>query len=376
MKLDRPPRHTARAPTGNGCGPTPSTTIPQHGGLDPGSRRVRAALRVRRVVLMWGTPITCPACACTNIHLHAVQVDAGDGSVFSIVAGEDGHNGTVAGAVLPAANLDRGSAVSTWFSCEGCGADFADVLAFYKGETFGRVETVARAGYPNCGGTDRWPDVSGSVTAIPIAETRSSRAATSATRAGLKARYAGRRWAREAELASEKRRYARHSRKYRRWLDAWSDDPEVVKAICAEIVDFASQAQGPRPELSAVVETERQATVAAVTGYGMGFEPSMSTSRRFGDHTRRRASPRLPQRHREKRAWSGPGSRRDERVPGLLTPIHDVTGAVRTFQYRPDHPTATAAGRTVKSRATVTGWCSTSPSPSTTSSATRQSRCT
>lgn len=35
-------------------------------------------------------------------------------------------------------------------------------------------------------------------------------------------------------------------------------------------------------------------------------------------------------------------------VPGLLIPVHDATGAVATWQYRPDKPRVTKAGRTVK----------------------------
>ena len=35
-------------------------------------------------------------------------------------------------------------------------------------------------------------------------------------------------------------------------------------------------------------------------------------------------------------------------VPGLLIPVHDTTGAVATWQYRPDKPRVTKAGKTIK----------------------------
>lgn len=41
-------------------------------------------------------------------------------------------------------------------------------------------------------------------------------------------------------------------------------------------------------------------------------------------------------------------SRLQRRVPGLLIPVHDVVGTVRTFQYRPDAPRVTDGGKTVK----------------------------
>lgn len=40
--------------------------------------------------------------------------------------------------------------------------------------------------------------------------------------------------------------------------------------------------------------------------------------------------------------------RRSSQVPGLLIPVHDVTGAIATWQYRPDQPRVTKAGRTIK----------------------------
>ncbi|MGH3403798.1 MAG: DUF3854 domain-containing protein, partial [Streptosporangiaceae bacterium] len=36
------------------------------------------------------------------------------------------------------------------------------------------------------------------------------------------------------------------------------------------------------------------------------------------------------------------------RVPGLLIPVHDASGAVATWQYRPDSPRTTKAGKTIK----------------------------
>lgn len=35
-------------------------------------------------------------------------------------------------------------------------------------------------------------------------------------------------------------------------------------------------------------------------------------------------------------------------VPGLLIPVHDISGAVATWQYRPDQPRVTKAGKTIK----------------------------
>jgi Protein of unknown function (DUF3631)/Domain of unknown function (DUF3854) len=36
------------------------------------------------------------------------------------------------------------------------------------------------------------------------------------------------------------------------------------------------------------------------------------------------------------------------RIPGLLVPVHDVTGSIGIYQYRPDSPRQTKAGKTVK----------------------------
>lgn len=36
------------------------------------------------------------------------------------------------------------------------------------------------------------------------------------------------------------------------------------------------------------------------------------------------------------------------RVPGLLIPVHDVTGSIAAYQYRPDDPRATRAGKIIK----------------------------
>jgi hypothetical protein len=41
-------------------------------------------------------------------------------------------------------------------------------------------------------------------------------------------------------------------------------------------------------------------------------------------------------------------SKLQRRVPGLLIPVHDVTGEVATYEYRPDTPRVTDAGKTIK----------------------------
>ena len=37
-----------------------------------------------------------------------------------------------------------------------------------------------------------------------------------------------------------------------------------------------------------------------------------------------------------------------QRIPALVVPVHDVTGAIATYQLRADHPRVTKAGKTVK----------------------------